>query len=344
MRNIVIVFVTNITLFLFSPLLLADARPDAHAPIGVMGDHKHAGGEFMLSYRYMQMNMGDNIDGNNEVNVGDILSGEQYNYLVSPVDMTMNMHMFGVMYAPTDRLTLMAMANLIDMSMDHQTRAGGSFTTKSDGFGDTSIGGVFELKAGDGTSLLFNFGLSLPTGSIDETDVVPPISTTEESQLPFPMQIGSGTYDINSGLTYTQLNADTSWGAQIKAIYRLSDNDNGYTKGNRIEAQIWHGWLLNDHVSLSTRVSVADWRDYDGQDEEQALPLFNPMMSANTVPTVDPSLRGGTQADFAAGINTAWGHQVHRVAAEVAYPLWRELDGPQLGTDLTFTLGYQIAF
>ncbi|MEL7333685.1 MAG: hypothetical protein AAFN12_15670 [Cyanobacteria bacterium J06560_2] len=29
------------------------SRPDSHAPIGVMGDHTHEKGEFMLSYRYM---------------------------------------------------------------------------------------------------------------------------------------------------------------------------------------------------------------------------------------------------------------------------------------------------
>ncbi|NBD18196.1 MAG: hypothetical protein GVY04_19270 [Cyanobacteria bacterium] len=28
-------------------------RPDGHAPIGVMGDHVHGQGEWMLSYRYM---------------------------------------------------------------------------------------------------------------------------------------------------------------------------------------------------------------------------------------------------------------------------------------------------
>ena len=33
------------------------ARPDGHAPISVMGDHMHAMGEWMVSYRYMTMDM-----------------------------------------------------------------------------------------------------------------------------------------------------------------------------------------------------------------------------------------------------------------------------------------------
>ena len=32
-------------------------RADSHAPIGVMGDHLHGAGEFMISYRYMHMDM-----------------------------------------------------------------------------------------------------------------------------------------------------------------------------------------------------------------------------------------------------------------------------------------------
>ena len=33
------------------------ARPDGHAPISVMGDHMHKMGEWMVSYRYMTMDM-----------------------------------------------------------------------------------------------------------------------------------------------------------------------------------------------------------------------------------------------------------------------------------------------
>ena len=35
----------------------ARARPDSHAPIGVMGEHGHKAGEMMLAYRFMAMDM-----------------------------------------------------------------------------------------------------------------------------------------------------------------------------------------------------------------------------------------------------------------------------------------------
>lgn len=345
MKKIAAALALSIPAFAF-----ADSRPDSHAPISVMGDHKHLKGEFMMSYRFMHMSMGENKTGNNDVSVTEVLN----DYLVSPVEMEMDMHMLGLMYAPTDKLTLMAMVNLIDMNMDHQIRNGivmmnpninsNVFTTASDGFGDTVVAGIYELSHQDGQTWLLNLGVSLPTGSIDEEDIVPPVSTTSTSQLPFPMQLGSGTYDLLPGLTYTRLNEKTSWGAQAKATLRLGTNDNGYTRGDRIELQAWHSWVVNHHMSVSTRVSLQDRGDYDGLDERQVLPLFNPMAGANTVPTVNPELRGGSQADFAVGINTIWGDAEHRLAAEIAYPVWHDLDGPQLATDLTVSLGYQLAF
>ena len=42
------------------------SRPDGHAPISVMGDHMHAMGEWMVSYRYMTMDMKGLLKGSNE--------------------------------------------------------------------------------------------------------------------------------------------------------------------------------------------------------------------------------------------------------------------------------------
>ena len=54
-------------LILSGSTALAQSRPDAHAPIGVMGDHTHDKGEWMLSYRYMYMNMTGNRVGTDSV-------------------------------------------------------------------------------------------------------------------------------------------------------------------------------------------------------------------------------------------------------------------------------------
>ena len=77
------------------------ARPDGHAPIGVMGDHTHHAGGFMFTYRYMLMNMDGMRIGTNGVSSQRVLE----DFMVTPTDMDMQMHMFGGMWAPTDFFT-----------------------------------------------------------------------------------------------------------------------------------------------------------------------------------------------------------------------------------------------
>ena len=78
-------------LLVISSNTLAD-RPDSHAPIGVMADHGHKKGEWMLSYRTMRMAMDTLIEGSGESLASAELLPEG-GYRVMPEDMTMTMHM-----------------------------------------------------------------------------------------------------------------------------------------------------------------------------------------------------------------------------------------------------------
>jgi len=114
------------------------SRPDGHAPISVMGDHMHKKGEWMLSYRYMFMDMDGNRDGTRRVSDDAVLA----DYPVTPRKMDMEMHMLGVMYGLTDRVTLMAMMPFARLDMDHRTRMGARFNTRSTGIGDLKLSGM----------------------------------------------------------------------------------------------------------------------------------------------------------------------------------------------------------
>ena len=94
-------------------LAAADHRADAHAPIGVMADHFHAKGEWMFSYRFMTMDMEDNRSGTRDQSPDEIvttepnpffgLPGQPPTLRIVPTRMRMDMHMLGVMFAPTHR-------------------------------------------------------------------------------------------------------------------------------------------------------------------------------------------------------------------------------------------------
>lgn len=331
---------TNFVLF-FIPFFIiistlavsAVSRPDAHAPIGVMGDHLHGSGEWMFSYRYMFMSMDGNRDGTDEVSTSQVLE----DFMVSPTDMDMQMHMFGLMYAPTENLTMMAMLPYIKKSMNHRTRMGGRFKTTSEGFGDLKVTGLYRLFKYNIHKFHLNLGMSFPTGSIDEEDDTP---AGDDQQLPYPMQLGSGTFDLLSGVTYLANYSIVSWGGQILGTVRLGENDNDYTLGDRFNMTTWGAVNLKDWVSLSSRLNWDFWGDIDGAD-----PQLNPVV----VPTADPDLRSGNRLDMLFGlnfINRAGPEYVrgHRLAVEFGFPVYQDLDGPQLETDWVLTFGWQYAF
>lgn len=307
------------------------ARPDAHAPIGVMGDHVMNKNELMLEYRYMGMVMDGNRDGT------DSVAAPLPGYQVSPLSMDMRMHMFGLMYAPTDRLTLALMVPVLSLSMEHRVNMNNvEFTTESSGLGDISGGIIYRLLKRESSALLLNLAVSGPTGATDEKDVTP-ASNGVPVQLPYPMQPGSGSHAVIPGLTWTQQYDNWSWGAQGLFTRYLETNDNGYRQGDKLNLSAWLARKVDHRFSLSLRVNALNQGNIDGEDKK-----LSPMP---TVPTKDPGLRAGTRLDALLGINyVAHGLNALRLAAEIGAPFYQNLDGPQLETDLVFTLGAQYTF
>lgn len=300
-----------------------------------MGAHTHEQGDWMVSYRFMHMDM----EGNREGTSGISDSGVLKKYLVTPTEMTMDMHMFGVMYAPTNRLTLMAMLPYLDKSMDHRTRMGVKFTTGSSGIGDTKLSGIFEAMTWNRNELLLNLGLSLPSGSNDEEDTTP----LGKVRLPYPMQLGSGTWDLMPGVTWLGQNEGYAWGGQTMATLRMNRNE-GYRHGHRIEATAWGTKKLSNWWSISARLKGSAWGDIHGSDSQ--IVQTNPA-GISTVPTADPDTRGGESIDGLLGINfypRSGGMNGQRLAIELGKPVYQDLDGPALETEWTVTAGWQLSF
>ena len=310
------------------------SRADSHAPVGVMADHRHEAGEVMLSYRYMTMSMEGSRIGTDPVADADIVSTGG-GFMITPTRMPMTMHMFGAMFAPSDRVTFMAMLPLVSSSMDHITRHGGSFTTESGGVGDVKVGAMIGLADWANQSLHLNAMVGLPTGSIEQRGVLP-ISQGMEVQLPYPMQIGSGTLDLRPGLTWLGQAGDWSWGAQGNAVMRMGMNDRDWALGNKVQGTAWWARLLGRNVSAGVRLVATRTGNIDGRD---AAPSVNPQV----VPTARTDLRAGTVVEGGLSLNLYIPRaKAFRIAGEVLLPLVRDLEGPQLETDLTFVLGLQV--
>jgi len=241
----------------------------------------------------------------------------------------------------------MGMLPFIDMEMNHLSMAGTSFTTESDGIGDIGFAALIGIFDIDDNQLLFNAGMTFPTGSINRTDVTP-ASGGMNVLLPYPMQLGSGTWDLRPGLTYNGEVTHFSWGAQVMGTIRLGSNEQNYTLGNAYDVTGWGAWKISDWVSLSGRLQWNQWFNIRGQDTrlQSPMPAVFPT-AASFIPTADPNLRGGERLDIGPGLNFVVPKgplRGVRLAVEALFPVYQSLNGPQLAEDWTVIAGTQYSF
>ena len=325
--------ITLISTLIFSSLSAHEgpwtaARPDGHAPISVMGDHMHEMGEWMVSYRYMSMDMDGLLKGSNSVTASSQLTGMS---TMVPNKMTMDMHMFGTMYAISDKWTLMAMLNYLDNDMEMIMPMNMSMDMGSSGIGDLKIAGLYDLAQWDsGRRMHLKLGLNLPSGSIDEK--------YDGQILGYGMQLGSGTYDFEPAITYLVQTENYSYGAQLGGILRIGENDQDYTLGNRFEAALWGARKITESLSASAKFDYSSQSEVDGKDTR-----MNEAMS----PALDPKSQGRDITTFGLGLNYYFqngGLSGHRLAAEWETPIDQKVNGVQLELDSVWTLGWQYAW
>ncbi len=322
--------------------------------------HEHGAGGFMFEYKFMRMNMKGLLNGTDSIS-SESISGALMNmngptragtsdYMMSPTKMTMDMHMFMMMYGIDDKISIMGMLhylnNEMDMVMHMQMSNGmpigdmfGSMDTS--GMGDSRIDVMYQVN----DELVTSLGWSIPTGSINEEITMRMNGTNLNTggamstvngpiQAPYAMQLGSGTYDLVPAVTYNKGLGAWNVGGQATYILRIGENDNNYTLGDQVEVTAWGTYSVNPSFTLSSRINILDWGKIDGQD-----PDINPMMA----PTSDPDASGGTRVDLLLGVS---GHsnKYHMLSAEIGIPIHQDLNGPQLETDVLYGISYQYIY
>lgn len=309
----------------------------------------------MVSYRFMHMDMGGTRKGTMAIDPDTIATtvpnrffgrpGQPPTLRVVPLEMRTDMHMIGVMYAPVDWVTLMAMGSYVSKSMSHRTYRGGmgtndlgGFTTAPDGFGDTSLAAIFPIKKTHDFEFSVKAGVSIPTGSTTRTaQVLTPMNMQPTLRLPYAMQLGSGTWDLQPGATVSKRSGPWGWGAQYAGTIRTGTNREGYRLGDSHVATAWVSRRFAPWISASLRVSGRTTGNIRGID---------PMIVA-PVQTADPANYGGERLDVHFGTNligTGGGLKGLRLGMELGLPIVQDLNGPQMEGNWMLTLGVQKAF
>ncbi|MEX0299981.1 MAG: transporter [Kordiimonas sp.] len=275
-----------------------DNRIDNHAPIGVMADHFHKKGEFMASLRAMYMDMGG-----------------PRNPMMGPQSMDMKMGMLGIMYAPSDKLTLMGMLNYVDTSMEMKMM-GNDTTMGTSNLGDFTLSAMVPLIHTHNKRLHVTLGASIPLGTTDDTNPM-------GARMALTMQTGTGSWGLKPSATYTQFFDGWSLGFQANASIWLEDNKHNERMGDQFELSSWAAVPISKQFGLSTRVSYTDRNAVSGS-----------MMSNLT----------DERRAFWAHVGSNFKLGSHRFALEAGIPLWQDVSNNALDMGVSLTLGWQKSF
>ncbi len=155
-------------------------------------------------------------------------------------------------------------------------------------------------------------------------------------RVPYPMQLGSGSYDPIGRLSYSGVKDRISWGAQWRGKFRTSTNDDDYQLGDEHRLNIWASYLFKPAFSASLRLEDFRRSNISGQDP----------MIMGPVQTADPDRQAADRLDFAVGFNYAASGSLRgwRLGVEYLVAVNQDLDGPQLETDDQLIVGIQKAF
>lgn len=305
--------------------------------------HTHPAGMWMVTYKFMHMNMDGLRDGTTNVDQDSVgfKRPTPYTYMMIPTSMTMDMHMLMLMYGVTDRFTLMTMANYQSNKMEMLMDMGPKKPItredpmRTEGLGDIELRGIYKINE----HLAGSLGLSLPAGSISETVIM----MKKEYRAPYDMQLGSGSYDLKPAITYNGLSDDAlwNWGAQAMYTWHTAKNRNDWSFGDSLKVS---GWLQRALGPATTwlRLAYNNTERITGQDAEIEK-LIHPVtgMGAPT-PDADPRNYGGQRLDGALGASYQRGP--FSLGVEGGLPVYQKLNGLQLKTTWFLNVGLQMMF
>ena len=174
--------------------------------------------------------------------------------------------------------------------------------------------------------------MSAPTGDIDRR------VGGAGPEFPYPMRLGSGTFDLLPGITYKRYGERGSFGTQFQTYLPLGTNSEDYSVGEEYKLNFWGARLFGpcDQFAATFRVETL-WREnYSGGDPDLAG-------AANLVSTARTDMRKQSAVNFGYGI--IWRlPRGGRINVEWSHPVYEDLTGVQLQTDYMLNASWSRGF
>jgi len=323
-------------------------------PLTIPGGGVPETNEFRLKFSPMYMRMEGLLDGTSSVNPDDILGmpvmmgNPTGKFMAVPTSMDMSMVNAAVGYSFTDDLFggIMFMWKRNDMDMKFNpvmqgTTGRDGFTMKSEGMADTMIMTKYRLFTDDPLIPTSQFslmlGLSLPTGSINEKNSNHPLAMRKSEQLPYSMQLGSGSFDPTVGLLYQSSSSPLWWGANLIYTGRWYENSRDYRLGDEYRFDLYTMYQIRYDTVLQLQLNTVYRGKIRGEmDEAVSGTSGRATQGSGASPYMtnlwDPDNYGGKKVSITAGIQ--WQPlPLHIAELAVGVPIYQHLNGPQLEED-----------
>lgn len=298
--------------------------------------YKSWANRWSVGYRYDRMEFGEYLDGTRNLSTSEVLT----TFAVMPKKIVQEMHMTRITYNAFEKLNISLRIPYIRQRTTHISRIPGygRFTIHSSGIGDISLNSSYRFKLKDNHYFVPSLGMSFPVGSIDEKGDTP--SPGLRNQLPYTMQIGSGTFDPLLGIDYIGSTGRITWGGGLHGKIHLGRNDQDYSLGDRllltawIRSKLFYEWLepsfkLMGHISSTI----------DGVDSRMAAP--------GKVPVTTPSFFGGEKLIALPGVKVTFQKGMlkgNTIEVEGGLPIYQSTNGPLPGEEWRLSISFRWNF
>ncbi|HGY92002.1 MAG TPA: transporter [Planctomycetes bacterium] len=211
-----------------------------------------------------------------------------------------------------------------------KTRIAGQRTSlNSDGFGDIPLIAKWRFfkapELGGTTEVALLGGVKLPTGRFHERDV--------GMRLPRPLQPGSGSVDGLLGVAFTRLWDGGRWLINADTVFQLNTEAEDYRFGNR----------LRFDVGAQYRIHPERYESYDQTTVNLLLEFNGEYGWKDELNGHDLDATGGLQLFVSPGVQVIVSEDL-LFEVGVQIPVYRDLNGPQLGVDFRATAGLRWRF
>ena len=287
------------------------------------------GSKWSFALQFRRAKFDGYLDGSKSLSYQDVLfnAGEETrtakNFPVLPTVITQNVTLFSTGYQFSRNWRAHITLPYIHQSTDHISIVQNYdfFVIDSSGIGDTSISSSYRFMKDSDHDWWFSAGISIPTGSIDEIGDTP--RDAGDQQLPYTMQLGSGTYDFPLELSF-QSKGDYDYAFSVSANIRTGKNDRDYRLGNNLSVSGSYRYTINSSLKAFTGL---EWQYADaihGRDTSLLVPGEFEYPAGIT----NPDLYGGKKLNISLGLNWKINPQ-YRLTVEYSTPLYQHLNGPQ---------------